>query len=151
VKKSNQGDFLIERRPRRISIQESQSCKTTFNKRIWDNSTHLTHATVDEKTPKTGFFSSMSPWFDFFTASIMEHGWQEWDAAITAAARHLGFLRTGVNIRAAFKSAINRRRPSLVLGQIVGVEHQHHGTSASARPPLTRLPDPMKVAKSTAR
>lgn len=33
--------------------------------------------------------------------------WRERDEAVTAAARHLGFRRTGRNIREAFKSAIN--------------------------------------------
>jgi hypothetical protein len=30
---------------------------------------NLKPATVDEKTPKMGLFSSMSPWFDFFTTA----------------------------------------------------------------------------------
>ena len=39
--------------------------------------------------------------------AAMGPNWQTRDEAITAAARHLGFRRTGSNIRAAFKSAIN--------------------------------------------
>ena len=34
-------------------------------------------------------------------------GWSDREEAIVAAACHLGFRRTGANIRAAFKSAIN--------------------------------------------
>ena len=34
-------------------------------------------------------------------------GWSNREEAIVAAARHLAFRRTGTNIRAAFKSAIN--------------------------------------------
>lgn len=39
--------------------------------------------------------------------AAMGPAWQTRDEAITAAARHLGFRRTGPSIRAAFKSAIN--------------------------------------------
>lgn len=39
--------------------------------------------------------------------AAMGTGWQTRDDAITAAARHLGFRRTGPALRAAFKSAIN--------------------------------------------
>lgn len=39
--------------------------------------------------------------------AAMGGGWQTRDEAITAAARHLGYRRTGPAIRAAFKSAIN--------------------------------------------
>ena len=34
-------------------------------------------------------------------------GWQTRDAAVTAAARHLGYRRTGTKIQTAFKSALN--------------------------------------------
>ena len=39
--------------------------------------------------------------------AAMGQGWSDREAAIVAAARHLGFRRTGTNLRAAFKSAIN--------------------------------------------
>lgn len=39
--------------------------------------------------------------------AAMGSAWQTRDEAIVAAARHLGFRRTGRNIKAAFKSAIN--------------------------------------------
>jgi hypothetical protein len=39
--------------------------------------------------------------------AAMGQGWRERDDAIVAAARHIGFRRTGSAIRAAFKSAIN--------------------------------------------
>lgn len=39
--------------------------------------------------------------------TAMGYSWQERDEAIRAAARHLGFLRTGAAIQRAFKSAIN--------------------------------------------
>ena len=39
--------------------------------------------------------------------AAMGSAWQTREEAMTAAARHLGFLRTGSNIRSAFKSAIN--------------------------------------------
>lgn len=41
--------------------------------------------------------------------AAMGGSWQTRDEAITAAARHLGFRRTGPAIRAALKSAINAR------------------------------------------
>ena len=44
--------------------------------------------------------------------AAMGGGWQTRDEAITAAARHLGFRRTGPAIRAAFKSAINAALPA---------------------------------------
>ncbi len=37
----------------------------------------------------------------------MPRGWTERPAAIRAAARHLGFRRTGAQIQDAFKAAIN--------------------------------------------
>lgn len=39
--------------------------------------------------------------------AAMGAGWWDREDAIVAATRHLGFRRTGANIRAAFKSAIN--------------------------------------------
>jgi hypothetical protein len=39
--------------------------------------------------------------------AAMGNRWQERDEAIRAAARHLGFTRTGAAIQRAFKSAIN--------------------------------------------
>lgn len=39
--------------------------------------------------------------------SAMGNGWQTRTVAITAAARHLGYRRTGRKIATAFKSAIN--------------------------------------------
>ncbi len=39
--------------------------------------------------------------------AALGQGWSDRDEAIIAAARHIGFRRTGSAIRAAFKSAIN--------------------------------------------
>ncbi len=39
--------------------------------------------------------------------TAMGYAWQERDEAIRAAARHIGFTRTGSAIQRAFKSAIN--------------------------------------------
>jgi hypothetical protein len=39
--------------------------------------------------------------------AALGQGWCDRDEAIVAAARHIGFRRTGPNIRTAFKSAIN--------------------------------------------
>ena len=74
VKKSNQGDFSIERRPCRISIEVSQPDKMTLSRMILHNSMQLTPTLLNEKTPKKGFFSCMSLGLIFHNLDLNSRG-----------------------------------------------------------------------------
>ncbi|HEY3964574.1 MAG TPA: hypothetical protein VGM05_08510, partial [Planctomycetaceae bacterium] len=84
-----------------ISETVSNDIRTAVRRRILDNAGGrftLLCRSIDDYT--------RDDLVELFLAAIGQ-GWWEREEAIVAAARHLGFRRTGTNIRAAFKSVIN--------------------------------------------